>query len=248
MHRKGISDMELEKWEIWENLIISNDFIFSKLMRYEDICREALEILLDKNIGYITYIDNQKVIDISYDAKSIRLDVYVEDENRIYNVEMQVVHNKELPKRSRYYQGMIDLNAIEKGKLYRDLKDSIIIFICKFDLFGKGLSRYTFENICVEDREIYLKDGTSKIFFNTKGYDNHKRGNVEYLLEYIETNKPNSNDFVKKIHEKIKDIEENKEWRAEYMKQLMKEREIAKDSFERGRLEGVREGEASKYL
>ena len=160
--------MEQDKWELWEGLTLSNDFMFSKVMRDKEICRETLEILLDKKIGEITYIDNQKTIDINYDAKSVRLDVYVEDENRIYNIEMQVVNKKDLAKRSRYYQGMIDLNAIEKGEIYRDLKESIVIFICKFDPFGEGLSKYTFENICNENKELYLKDGTSKVFFNTK--------------------------------------------------------------------------------
>ena len=67
---------------------MSSDNFLSTVMRDKDICRETLEILLDKKIGEITYIDNQKTIDINYDAKSVRLDVYVEDENRIYNIEM----------------------------------------------------------------------------------------------------------------------------------------------------------------
>lgn len=70
-----------------------------------------------------------------------------------------------------YYNNiMIDLNAIEKGEIYRYLKESIVIFICKFDPFGEGFSKYTSENIYRENRELYLKDGTSKVFFNTKDY------------------------------------------------------------------------------
>ncbi len=234
--------MEIDRWDKWEDLTISNDFMFSKVMRDKEICRETLEILLGKKIGEIEYVENQKVIDISYDSKSVRLDVYVEDENRIYNVEMQVVHNKDLARRSRYYQGMIDLNAIEKGEMYRELKESIIIFICRFDPFGRGMSRYTFENICVEDGEIHLGDGTSKIFFNTKGYVGGDDREVKYFLEYVESNESNLSEFVRKIEEKIRDIKDNKEWRAEYMNLLMREREIARDSFEKGRLKGINEG------
>ena len=234
--------MGLEKWELWENLTISNDFMFSKVMRDKEICRETLEILLDKKIGEITYIDNQKMIDINYDSKSVRLDVYVEDENRIYNIEMQVVNNKDLGRRSRYYQGMIDLNAIEKGELYRDLKDSIIIFICKFDPFGEGLPRYTFENICEENKEVYLGDGTSKVFFNTKDYDKEKREEVKYFLEYVERDIARENGFVKRIEKKVRDVKENKEWEVEYMKSLIREQEIARDNFEKGKIEGIKEG------
>ncbi len=234
--------MEQDKWELWENLTLSNDFMFSKVMRDKEICRETLEILLHKKIGEITYIDNQKTIDINYDAKSVRLDVYVEDENRIYNIEMQVVNKKDLAKRSRYYQGMIDLNAIEKGEIYRDLKESIVIFICKFDPFGEGLSKYTFENICNENKELYLKDGTSKVFFNTKDYYKERSEDAKSFLEYIEKEKSSENNFVKKIEQKIRNIKENKEWRAEYMTLLMREQEIARDNFEKGKLEGIAEG------
>ena len=211
-------------------------------MRDKEICRETLEILLDKKIGEITYIDNQKTIDINYDAKSVRLDVYVEDENRIYNIEMQVVNKKDLAKRSRYYQSMIDLNAIEKGEIYRDLKESIVIFICKFDPFGEGLSKYTFENICNENKELYLKDGTSKVFFNTKDYYKERSEDAKSFLEYIEKEKSSENNFVKKIEQKIRNIKENKEWRAEFMTILMREQEIARDNFEKGMAEGVIRG------
>ena len=234
--------MEQDKWELWESLTLSNDFMFSKVMRDKEICRETLEILLDKKIGEITYIDNQKTIDINYDAKSVRLDVYVEDENRIYNIEMQVVNKKDLAKRSRYYQGMIDLNAIEKGEIYRDLKESIVIFICKFDPFGKGLSKYTFENICNENKELYLKDGTSKVFFNTKDYYKERSEDAKSFLEYIEKETTSENNFVKKLEQKIRNIKENKVWRAEFMTLLMREQEIARDNFEKGMAEGVIKG------
>ena len=65
----------------------------------------------------------QKSIKITYDGKGVRLDVYVEDkENTVYDLEMQATDMKNLPKRSRYYQGMIDLNLISKGENYKKLK------------------------------------------------------------------------------------------------------------------------------
>ena len=137
---------------------------------------------------------------------------------------------------------MIDLNAIEKGEIYRDLKESIVIFICKFDPFGKGLSKYTFENICNENKELYLKDGTSKVFFNTKDYYKERSEDAKSFLEYIEKEMTSENNFVKKIEQKIRNIKENKEWRAEYMTLLMREQEIARDNFEKGMAEGVVKG------
>lgn len=68
--------------------------------------------------------------------------------------EMQVSQKSNFPKRIRYYQGMIDLNLIERGADYNDLRKSYIIFICPFDVFEKGLHKYTFENQCMEMSEL----------------------------------------------------------------------------------------------
>ena len=60
-------------------------------------------------IDHIEYPELQKSIDLDYDAKGVRLDVYVKDgNNTVYNIEMQAIDTKELPKRSRYYQSMTD--------------------------------------------------------------------------------------------------------------------------------------------
>lgn len=108
-------------------------------MRNPELCKGTLERLSGISIDYIEYPEEQKIIDIAKDSKSVRLDVYLRDEKGIvYNVEMQTANGKNLPKRSRYYQGMIDLNAIEKGADYNELPQSLVIFICTFDVFGKA--------------------------------------------------------------------------------------------------------------
>lgn len=49
----------------------------------------------------------------------MRFDVYLEDNtNSVYDIEMQTTLQKDLGKRTRYYQGMIDLNLIEKDIHY----------------------------------------------------------------------------------------------------------------------------------
>lgn len=52
-------------------------------------------------------------------------------------VEMQAVTSLYLPKRTRYYQSMTDLQLVDKGQDYDTLNNSYIIFICLSDLFGK---------------------------------------------------------------------------------------------------------------
>lgn len=95
--------MEIKQTK-WEDLTISNDFLFGKVMQNAKLCQELLQrILPDLDIDHIEYPELQKVIKPDADAKSVRLDVYVKDnKNVIYNIEMQACDTKELPKRSRY--------------------------------------------------------------------------------------------------------------------------------------------------
>ena len=131
----------------FEELELRDDSMFGVVMRDPKYCKPFLETILGIKISHIEYPKFQKTIDLSADAKSVRLDVYVEDgENTVYNIEMQTTKKDNLPKRMRYYQGMIDLNILEKGEGYRNLKRSFVIFICTFDLFGQGRHLYTFEN------------------------------------------------------------------------------------------------------
>jgi len=183
----------------WEELELKDDFMFAKVMRDPDLCRGMLERLLGFKILKIEYPEEQKTIDISYDNRSVRLDVYVQDdENTVYNIEVQTTDTRELPKRSRYYQGMIDLNLIEKGEHYKKLNKSYVIFICTFDLFGKDYYRYTFENFCKEDHTIALNDQTTKLFFNTYGTIGDLSEEAIAFLKYV-GGTTSDDSFVKKL-------------------------------------------------
>lgn len=64
----------------WEELSISNDFMFGKIMQNQELCKELLQrILPDLKIDHIEYPELQKSIKPDVDARSVRLDVYVQD-------------------------------------------------------------------------------------------------------------------------------------------------------------------------
>ena len=105
-------------------------------------------------------------------TKGVRLDVYLKDSDKIIDIEMQSYQQKALGKRTRYYQSMIDIDAIMKGEPYKNLKESYILFICKTDPFKNenekayGLPCYTFKNICEENPEVNLNDKSLKVIYN----------------------------------------------------------------------------------
>ena len=56
-----------------------------------------------------------------------------------------------------------------KGSKFRELKDSIVIFICLYDPYRLGLHRYTFRKTCQEAQHLELEDGTQTIVLSTEG-------------------------------------------------------------------------------
>ena len=110
---------ETSKIKRYEDLTISDDFMFGIIMRQAKYCKPFLETILGIKIDHIEYPKIQEVINLDIKAKSIRLDVYVDDgENTVYNIEMQNISKPDQPKRMRYYQDLIDLDLIEKGQDY----------------------------------------------------------------------------------------------------------------------------------
>jgi len=225
----------------YDELELRDDFMFGKVMSNKELCRRTLEILLDTTIEDIEYPDVQKTLNITVEGRSVRLDMYVADERDvIYNGEMQqytAKAKKELPQRSRYYQGMIDLNLLEKGVVFSELNECYVIFICTFDPFGLGRCRYTFQNICIEEPNLKLKDLTTKIFLNTKGNRTEDISlELAAFLDYVETLNA-TDDFTRKLESEVERIKQNVEWRREYMKTLLHEREIREEAREEGQKE-----------
>ena len=196
------------------------------------------ELILNIKIDHIKYPKSQETIDITADAKSVRLDVYVEDgKNTVYNIEMQTTQKDNLPKRMRYYQGMIDLNILEKGESYKSLKKSFVIFICTFDLFGLGRHIYTFENRCIEQPDLTLGDDTEKIILNTKGTQDDVSPEMKKLLSFIDGNTA-TDEFTKELEEAVKTVRDNEKWRLDYMTLQMSYQE----KYEQGLEQGLEQG------
>ena len=192
--------------KIFEKLQIKDDFMFSIIMRNPKFCKPFLERILGIKISRIEYPKSQETIDISTDAKSVRLDIYVEDgKETVYNIEMQTTENRNIPKRARYYQGMIDLNILEKGDNYKDLKRSFVIFVCTFDLFGEGRYIYTFENRCIQNLDLGFGDDTTKIILNTKGTMDDVTPELKKLLDFIDGKEP-EDDFTRELDEEVQSV------------------------------------------
>jgi len=235
-----------------KNLNLTNRFLFDEVMEDPDTHRDALSIILGKDISPLKLNQTEKENRLSPTIRSIRMDVFsIDEEDTIYNTEMQEKRKADLAKRSRYYQSLTDTGLLEPGiPNYNLLNDSYIIMIMPFDLFGYGKYVYTFEADCQEVPECKLKDGATRIFLNTHGTnDDEISKELADFLHYLEdttSEKVSASDSsrIKRIHDRVCKVKLNEEVGVRYM-QAWEEKYYSR---EEGREEGFENGVKSNMI
>jgi len=113
----------------------------------------------------------------------------------------------ELPKRTRYYSSTIDGWLLKKNEDYEKLCDTIVLFICPFDPFGRGQKIYTFENICKEEPSLTLQDGQQVRFLNTVGVKGNISEELQAVFDYITSDDGEAEEcFAKRLKEMVTEI------------------------------------------
>ena len=170
----------------WKDVTLTDDYLFSQIMKDEDFCKLFLEMLMGIKITKVLYLEAQKEVNLFPQTKGIRMDVYLEGDDEIYNIEMQTVHKTNLVKRMRYYHSAIDVDSLLRGNPYDQLKKSYVIFICNFDLCGDGLPVYESRTVWKQNGKE-INDGQVKIVYNTSAFEKAEDPRLRALLQYLST-------------------------------------------------------------
>ncbi|EET58854.1 hypothetical protein BRYFOR_09142 [Marvinbryantia formatexigens DSM 14469] len=108
-----------ELLEPLQKMNLMDDFLFDVTTVNLDACRIIIELSLGIRIKEIQWKEGQKVVHNLPGKRGIRMDFYVEDvEGKIFDVEMQKRNRGNIPKRTRYYQALLDaplLKAVRKA-------------------------------------------------------------------------------------------------------------------------------------
>lgn len=229
----------------FDELTFQDNFIFHKVMLKKQICKAVLERLLDISIKDIVYIHEEKNLDVRWHTKSVRLDVFVnDDKGTVFNIEMQTSKDmEELVKRTRFYQSILDMYHIQKGQKYTTLNDSYIIFICTFPVFTGNRHKYTFRNVCIEDYNIALNDGATKLFLSTKGTQNDVSKPLQAFLDYIDGQEA-TDELLRDIDDAVHEVKHCEAWKEEYSMLSMDHYKYWKEGMAEGIAEGIAQGEA----
>lgn len=228
----------------WEQATLANNFIFYKVMRHhQDACKRLLEMLLNIKIESIS-MNTEETIALDFDSKGIRLDVFVKDEKRMFDMELQVANTQELPERARYYQGVMDVDTLKAGQRYKELRESHIIFICLEDIIENGLPSNTFVSISLEDGKTRLKDRAYKhFFFAPLCAKMIKDEETKAFFEFLISNKASTN-YTDELKIYVSDAKQSTENKRQYMEW---ERQRTYD-FEDGKEAGYAEGAQQKAI
>ena len=222
----------MQEFKKWEDLTITDDFMFCKVMSDPDICKELLEILLHIKIERLEFQEPQKSFKLTSESRGIRLDVYVKDSNRVFDIELQTTNERNLELRTRYYQGVMDISELEKGEFFSNMKESYIIFICMFDPFGADMPIYTVKQTFEENEKLIFDDKTHKIFYNVNAFeklsnDVETKAFLEYLCKHQSTTK-----FTQSLETAVYRNKNNQNWRQNYMTLAYDMYMVAKEAAE----------------
>lgn len=201
---------------------LSDFALFLTVMKHRKAYQNTLSIILDEPDIQLKEVKVEQVILNKSGKRAIRLDAWaISTDARQFDMEMQNQTNQDsLPKRSRFYQGLMDSPILKSGKKtrYKYLPSTTIIFITQDDIFQKDLAKYTFTEQCEEVKDLKLDDGTTKIFLNMTS----KNGTKELisLLQYMKNTDIN-NPEIQVIDKRLLDLDkivmqvkESEEWEA----------------------------------
>lgn len=226
----------------WNELTFADNYIFCKVMLDEELCKKFIEILLGIKIAKIEYLNTENQIENYYDSRGVRLDVYVKDSDRIFDIEIQTGDYDDLLLRARYYQSASDVATTKRRTMFRKLKESYILFVCVDDPFGADIPIYTRSMKFLETDKVSYNDKSHAVFYNASAYnkvtDNEE---LKAVLRFVYENKSQSK-YTDQLEVSSKNAKSRSEWEDDYMyfqDILEEEKELAREA---GHAEGLETG------
>lgn len=251
-----------------EELNLIDDFLFQELVSREEdgeeFCRIVLSTILGRPVRKVKVIPQKNILGADTDKHGIRMDAYIEEvaeecklegtamldaevASDIYDIEPNNRYERQtLPKRMRYYHGLIDTQFLAADMKYDKLPNVVIITILPYDPFDRKRMVYTIQNQCSEDSTILYDDGARKIFLYTRGTEGNPSQELRDMLRYIEktTDDNVTNQNIANVHKLVQKIKRDRKVGISYMKTWEREN-MARDE---GRIEGKTEGKIEVLL
>lgn len=222
---------------------LSDFVLFLSVMKDKRAYRNAVSIILEEPDIKIREVKVEQVVLNRSGKRAIRLDAWaVSEDDRLFNMEMENHSERDsVPKRSRFYQGLLDSPVLKSGRntRYRELPQTVIIFITQDDIFRRDRAKYTFTERCEEIEDLRLEDGTKKIFLNMSSKNGSKE--LVSLLQYMKNTRLDNPEILIKderiveLDRIVEEVKSSEEWEEVRMT-------IYDMGLERGMEKGIEKG------
>mgnify|MGYP004545057003 CR=1 FL=1 len=238
--------MQAKESKTLQELNLTDDFLFDVATEELENCKAIIELTTGLRLKSLKWKSGQKVIHNLPGKRGVRLDFIAESEDgRIFDVEMQNRNEGNIPKRTRFYQALIDAPILKSGERGFDKMNPLyIIIICNYDPYGKKKYCYTFDNQCKEIPRLRLGDEVTKLLLSTRGENKEEVSKelvdfLHYVTESNENGLPDECDErLKRLHESIREIKASADMEVEYMKMEERERIIRDEGKQIGIING----------
>lgn len=222
---------------------LSDFVLFLSVMKDKRAYRNTVSIIMEEPDIKIREVKVEQVVLNQSGKRAIRLDAWaVSEDDRLFNMEMENHSERDsVPKRSRFYQGLLDSPVLKSGRntRYRELPQTVIIFITQDDIFRRDRAKYTFTERCEEIEDLRLEDGTKKIFLNMSSKNGSKE--LVSLLQYMKNTRLDNPEILIKderiveLDEIVAEVKSSEEWEEVRMT-------IYDMGLERGMEKGIEQG------
>ena len=217
----------------------TNDLIFRWVMEHEENCLAILRAILPElKITAVKRRENEHPVNyLAFDdERGVRFDAIIEDDQeRFYDVEMQVANQPGLGKRVRYYQAQLDQETLKKGEDYDDLRESYVIFFCAFDPCGQDRRLYQFHYYEDGDRQLRLPTNSHVILINTLGTKDQITPELAAVLDVMNRRRDNANPLAVSLVKEIDGYNRDKKRRRALMNLKMRLKDERRLGLSEGR-------------
>ena len=133
----------------------------------------------------------------------------------------------------------MDADSLLKGQSYREVKESIVIFLCRYDHFKKDIPCYTIQRTCKQDVSIFVDDAATVQIFNCTAYEKIENKSLQAFLKFVQTGTAES-DFTRRLNDMVETQKKAEELKKVYLSWSLHDSDV--------RYEGKREGMTEKAI
>ncbi len=165
-----------------QSLTLMDNKLLIKVFEDATCVEELLKVIMKKPDIQVMECHTEVYVHNLY-GRSVRFDIKAKDsEDKLYDIEVQKGNAGAIPKRARYNGSLLDANITEPGEDFRNVPETVVIFITENDVLGDGLPVYHIERVIRENGKLF-GDGTHIIYVNAEISDDTELGRLMHDLK-----------------------------------------------------------------